>query len=83
MREIESKCIYGRISNFADSKSFRILSCQYTEKFLKEIGHTPEEFVTFVKEHGLPTLFETETPARYEVAKRFIECEMLTGPNSV
>ena len=76
-REIESKYSYRRLLAFARKESTDLLSVSYNEGMMKEIGHTPEEFLLWSKYNGLPGLFDRDCPGHLQVARNFFDFKAL------
>lgn len=78
-KQIEAKYPFRRLLFVAKKESMMLLSTKFSQRFLKEIGYTAESFIELVKKEGLPALFDGDSTAHIEIAKRFLDCTVFEG----
>lgn len=72
-KDIESKYPYCKVLQFFGKESNKLLSCTYSEWFLKEVDHTIESFVAWSKKNGLLHFIDNNCSLYLDFAKQVLE----------
>ena len=79
LREIEQNHIYQRAVFFSNKESTQLLSTSYSDVFLHEIDYTVDNFISLVKEKGLPPIFESDNTKLLGLAESYLDFTTLNG----
>lgn len=71
--EIESNFIYYKVISHLRREAAEMTEIHYSESFLKELGYTSESFLQWVKNNGIPGVFEGDCSVYLQSVKKYFD----------